>query len=409
MSVIFPVFLTGAMAVQVRESLGLTESDFGFAIGAFFAGSAGGSMMLGRLAERLGPRRAIRAGLTVTVAADLAIAVVATGSTSLILILFAAGLGNALTQPAINLLLVRVVDRSKLGLAMALKQSGMPGAAMFGGLAVPAVALTVGWRAAYVMAAALALIAVALSGVGDRSPTGDRGTATDSDPGSEGPPGTTLGRRAGDQPGDGSVPRADLGVAVLALMAAVGVLGGGAANVLVGYLVSGAVEAGMAPGSAGLLLTLGSGLGIASRLFHGWLADHRPIDVLARVVLLFVLGAIGTTALALHTPSAYLLATPLAFAAGWAWPGLFNLMVVNANRSAPAAATGFTQTGVYLGSLSSPVAAGVVIERSGYAVTWLLTGGALAGAAILALMVRVAMSGTSTIAGSEVESATPTG
>ena len=174
-------------------------------------------------------------------------------------------------------------------------------------------------------------------------------------------------------------------------MAAVGVLGGGAANILVGYLVSGAVRAGVSPGPAGLLLTFGSALGIASRLANGWAADRASFDVLLRVIVLFAIGTGGALGLALNTPVAYLLATPVVFAAGWAWPGLFNLVVVNANRSAPAAATGVTQTGVYVGSLVGPVVAGLIIERSGYGATWLLTAASLAGAALLAAAVRFGM------------------
>ncbi len=50
-------------------------------------------------------------------------------------------------------------------------------------------------------------------------------------------------------------------------------------------------------------------------------------------------GLAGAALLAVHQPIAYLVATPIVFAGGWAWPGLFNLVVVQANRSAPAAAT----------------------------------------------------------------------
>ena len=371
MSVIFPAFLTGALAVQVKDGLSLSETDFGFAIGAFFIGSTLGSALLGRLAERLGPRSAIRLGLSTTIAANLVIAFAVNSGLTLQLTLTVAGLANALTQPAINLLLVRTVDRSRLGFVMALKQSGMPSAALLGGLAVPAIALTVGWRPAYGFAACMALGALALTG-GKQTAALREDTST-----------ATVGTTQRAKP--------DLGLAMLMLMAAVGVLGGGAANILVGYLVSGAVDAGVGPAAAGLLLTFGAALGVGSRLVHGWLVDRRPFDALTRVVVMFVLGSAGAFALAVHTPVAYLAATPVAFAAGWAWPGLFNLVVVNANRSAPAAATGVTQTGVYLGSLIGPVVAGFLIERSGYPVVWMLTGCALGGAGLAAAAVNAGM------------------
>ncbi len=379
LSVIMPAFLTGALAVQIRDDLALRESDVGIAIGAFFIGSACGSAILGRLAEHLGPKTAIRLGLLLTVTANLTIAAAANGPRSLQAILVVAGLANALVQPAINLMLVRVVHPGRLGFVMALKQSGMPGAALLGGLAVPAVALTIGWRAAYVIAAGLAILAGAISGVVGSPP----GTESDS---AVGEPQPVSEERVRAKP--------DLGFGMLGLMAAVGVLGGGAANILVGYLVSGAVDAGVSPGSAGLLLTLGASLGVTSRLVHGWLVDRMSIDPLTRVVTMFLVGSAGAAGLAFHTGWSYLLASPFVFAAGWAWPGLFNLVVVNNNRSAPAAATGVTQTGVYLGSLVGPIFAGVLIEGSGYRAAWLLTAAGLLGAGLLAAMVRARLGET---------------
>ena len=376
-AVILPAFLTGAVAVQIREDLGLTESAIGIAIGAFFVGSAAGSTSLGRAAERLGPATALRLGLAVTVLADLAIAVLVEGIRSLAVALIVAGLANALVQPAINLLVVRSVAASRLGLVMALKQSGMPAAALFGGLAVPAIALTIGWRAAYLGGAGLAVASTLLLGRVTTDPVVTIG------PG----PGPTV-RSAGP-----SSPRPDQDRAVLAVMAGVGVLGGGAANIVVGYLVSGAVDAGIPPGPAGLVLTGGSALGIGSRLLHGWLADRGGIDPLSRVVVLLGAGLVGAVVLASHQPLAYVLATPVVFAGGWAWPGLFNLVVVRANRSAPAAATGVTQTGVYVGSVIGPIIAGSLVEASGYRAAWLLTAVSLGGASLATLAVRAQLAG----------------
>jgi MFS family permease len=374
-AVILPAFLTGAVAVQLRDDLDLTESAIGLAIGAFFIGSSVGSAGLGRLAERLGPRSALGLGLAVTTAADLGVAGLARGAWSLAAILVVAGLANAIGQPAINLLVVRTVPRGRLGLVMALKQSGMPAAALLGGLAVPTIALTVGWRAAYLVGAAIAagsgLLAVRIPAVDhpDRPPTR--------------PSGPGVGLPSGSRTG-----RPDQGWPVLLVMAGVGVLGGGAANIVVGYLVSGAVAAGIAPGPAGLVLTGGSALGIASRLVHGWLADRGAIDALTRVIGLLTTGLLGALILSTHRPVAYLVAAPIVFAGGWAWPGLFNLVVVEANRSAPAAATGVTQTGVYVGSVLGPIVAGALIEASGYRAAWILTGACLGAAALATVAVR---------------------
>jgi hypothetical protein len=131
-------------------------------------------------------------------------------------------------------------------------------------------------------------------------------------------------------------------------------LGASAAGALSQFLVSGGVAAGLAEGTAGLLLGLGSAVGIVSRLVVGARADRRPGDQLATVVTMMVLGSIAYAALGLGVPVAYVVATPVAFGLGWAWPGLFNLSVVREYPEAPGAATGITQTGTYLGAGLGP-------------------------------------------------------
>ncbi|MEL6982619.1 MAG: MFS transporter, partial [Actinomycetota bacterium] len=162
-------------------------------------------------------------------------------------------------------------------------------------------------------------------------------------------------------------------------------------SIAVANLVSGAVAAGVEPGPAGLILMAGSALGIGSRLLHGWLADQGRLEPLTRMVVMLLAGMVGALALSSQQSIAYALATPVVFAGGWAWPGLFNLVVVRANRSAPAAATGVTQTGVYVGAVAGPIIAGALIERSGYRPAWFLTAAALGLAALATLVVRALM------------------
>ncbi|HSP02283.1 MAG TPA: hypothetical protein VLR27_02210, partial [Acidimicrobiales bacterium] len=55
--------------------------------------------------------------------------------------------------------------------------------------------------------------------------------------------------------------------------------------------------------------------------------------------------------------------------------------VVRLNPTAPAAATGITQTGVYVGALTGPILFGGVFDSAGYGLGWLLAGVASALAA----------------------------
>ena len=63
---------------------------------------------------------------------------------------------------------------------------------------------------------------------------------------------------------------------------------------------------------------------------------------------------------------------PLAFGAGWAWPGLFNLAVVLANPASPGAATGITQTGTYMGAVLGPLLFGFLAEHLSFGWSWVV-------------------------------------
>ncbi|MGA9278431.1 MFS transporter, partial [Ilumatobacter sp.] len=155
----FPAFATGALGVQLRDDLGLSATQIGVAMGASFTVAALLSAPMGRVAQRLGPQWGFRCGLAVSAVAMVSIAVAGRSFWQFCVLLGIAGAGNALNQPAANLMLATHVGPTRMGFALAVKQSGMPAAALLGGGAVPAIALTVGWQWAYAIGAALAILA----------------------------------------------------------------------------------------------------------------------------------------------------------------------------------------------------------------------------------------------------------
>ena len=371
----FPVFLTGALGVQLRDDVGLSATDIGLAMGASFAVAALLSAPMGRVAELLGPRLGFRTGLAGTAVAMVLVAVLARSEWQFCLFLGLAGAANALNQPSANLLLATHVGPSRLGFALATKQSGMPAAALVGGAAVPAVALTLGWQWAYAFGAVFA-VAAAVALPGD-TPDPDRPTPTVSSLRAE--------RHAADRP---KAARPDLGTRLLLLYAVVGLLGSTSAGAMVGFITSGAEESGLSPGVAGLVLSLGSFVGICSRVFQGWQIDHLGILPIQRVVWLFGLGGLGVLLLAVDVPITYVLAPLPAFAFGWSWPGLFNLSVIRNNPSAPAAATGVSQIGVFAGAALGPAVGGVVIDGAGYRALWIFGAATLFTGCALATSLR---------------------
>jgi MFS family permease len=364
----FAVFLTGALGVQLRSEVGLSATDIGLAMGASFTMAALLSAPMGRVAQRLGPRLALRIGLSTSAVAMVAVATAARNLWQFCAFLGLAGAANALNQPSANLMLTTHVRNEHLGLALATKQSGMPAAALLGGLAVPAIALTLGWQWAYALGAILAIGTVGFLPADTTARRVLRNRVT----------GSRSSRSA----------RPDLGVGLLVLYAIVGLLGATNAGAMVGFLTSGAEASGLSPGRAGLVLSLGALVGIISRLVQGRQADRSGVLPIQRLVWLFGLGGLGVLVLAVDAPITYVIAPIPAFAFGWAWPGLFNLSVVRNNPSAPATATGISQVGVFAGAALGPALGGLIIDHGSYRALWLFGASTLLVGSMLATYLR---------------------
>ncbi|MBI2169651.1 MAG: MFS transporter [Actinobacteria bacterium] len=338
---VLPPFLTGALSVQLRADLEFGAAALGVAVATSFAVAAVASALAGRTVERLGPAAGMRAAALLSAVALSAMAA-APSFSFLTGALAVAGVGNAAAQAGSNLLLARGVPVERRATAFGIKQSAIPAAMLVGGLAVPAVALTVGWRWAFGGAGALALASTALVPAANRA-------------------------RPTQQHSPGRAPLSPM----LVLLAAAGGLGAVSANTLGAFLVVSSVEAGVSEGAAGLLYALGSAVGLAARVFTGLAADRSArSDTLPVVGVMLLGGSAGFALLATGSTAALVPGVVLAFGLGWGWPGLFNWAVVHRHPHAPAAATGITQTGVYLGALTGPLVFGLIAERASFGAAW---------------------------------------
>ena len=339
---VLPVFLTGGLAVQISAEFGFDPAGLGLAVALYFGVSALASLPCGWLVERFGAGSTSRFAVLGAGAAMLAIDTLTSSFTQLLLILLAGAWCNVLGQLASNLTLASSVPASRLGLSFGIKQAAIPIATLLAGAAVPTVALTVGWRWAFLIGAGLAVLALFI-------------TPRDA-------PGRTPSTAA---PGE----RATAALAVLGVAAG---LAAAAANALGIFLVASAVQRGIEPGVAGLTLTFGSVVGLVLRLLHGWLADRRSGGHIAVVAGSLVFGAGGLALLAVPGTWALVLGTTLGFGLGWAWPGLLQFAVVRLNPSAPAAASSIVQMGVYAGGCIGPVAFGYLAAHLSFPTAWLV-------------------------------------
>jgi MFS family permease len=359
---VLPAFLTGGLAVQIRSEMDFGSAALGLAVAVFFVTASLASVVMGRVVERIGSHRAMRVSATGSAVALLGVALFAGSWTGLAACLVLGGLANAVAHPATHLSLAREVPANRQGFSFGIKQAAIPAATLLAGLAVPIIAVTLGWRWAFAGGAALALgISLFV-------------------------PAETLGGvRKVKEVRAGDVPTAPL------VLLALGIgLGSAAATPLGAFVVESSVASGLRVGTAGLLLALGSAVGILVRVVFGHLADGMGGGRLRLVCAMLGVGVVGFLLLASGSAGLIVPGTLLAFGAGWGWPGLFNFAVVKTNPNAPAAATGITQTGASGGAALGPLVFGLVVEAASYDAAWLLCG-AIALVALLAILAGRAM------------------
>ena len=335
---VLPGFLVGALALQIRSDLDVRVEAVAAGVTVFFVAGALGAGWGGRLADHIGALRAIRRCVLVT-AASLAAMALAPSLVVLFALLAVAGVANSVTQPAINLFVAEQIPGDRQGLGFGIKQSGIPAAILVSGLALPLLALPLGWRPTLALCA-LVPLAVALA-LPRRGPE-------------------HVSRRTASR-------RPSRALLLTALGAALGTAGPSA---LGAYLVASAVDVGIDEGLAGLLAAGASGLSLATRVALGARADRRRDYGLAVVVVLLAAGSLGFALMASDAAGVFVLGALVAFTLGWGWPGLFNLAVVDANRDTPGSATGVSQTGIYVGAAGGPAAFGALAAGAGYGSAW---------------------------------------
>lgn len=354
-----PVFLAGALAVQVRQALGFGTAGLGVAVAAFYLAASAGSFPAGLIAERWDAAHMMRAAAVCTGITLILTALVIRSWLGLVAVLAAAGLAAGMVQPAANAFLFRAVTPRRQGAAFGMKQSAIPLATMLSGLAAPGIALTVGWRSAFGCAAVLCG-ASALAFRRQRAQ-----------------PRSDVPAPAGGGPRAGMLP-----LAVLTTGFALGVA---AATAFTAFVVTSGVSAGLAKGVAGLVAALSGAAAIAVRLLVGVRADRRGHGDFRTVAIMLAAGAGGYVILALsaftHVSFLFIPAAALASGMGWGWNGLFNYGLVRSYPLAPGFATGVSQTGSRLGAVIAPILFGV-LARASYPAAWLCCAGMALSAGI---------------------------
>jgi MFS family permease len=348
-----PFFMVGGLAVQVKEDLGLTEAALGAALTIGFVTGSLTAPLGGRLADRIGPKRSVYLGSTLSVVALAGLGLVVDGWPSMVAFLCAGNIGLGLIDPALAILVSRSIPHELQGLAFGIKEASIPASTLVAGLAVPAIALTVGWRWAFSLGLLPLLVVVLFL---PRLAVGQKPVETAA-PGT--PPAEPPHRNA---------------VLLAAFAAALGTTAAAGAGI---FITDSAVAMGIGPGKAGLLLAVGSIAGVVTRVGSGARAD-RTGGPQFRLISLMLAGGATTMAMgSAGNPLLLVVATIGTFSGGWGWTGIFFLSLVKTNPQRPGTVAGIGTGGLGVGNAAGPVLFGLVAESMSHEAAWL-------GAAVVA-------------------------
>jgi MFS family permease len=343
-----PMMLTGALGVQLRAELGFGTAALGLVVSVYSVAAAATASVVGGLVDRFGWRRTLLVAAYVVTASLMGTALLADAWWILVVCIGLGGAGHAIGIPSGNLAIVDEVPIHRRGLLFGLRQAGVPAAMAMAGLSVPLIALTIGWRWAYLLAV-VGPVAAALF--------------------------VTRARPRVAVVSKPPQPRFMNPGLAFGLFMLVSFIGAMLANSSAAFLVSSLVEDGVSEASAGFVLMLGSGVGLMARVGSGFLADHRGGSAgLPLIAAMLSIGAVGFLLLSTGHPVAAILGVILAFGGATGWFGLSHLVAVTHNPTRPGAASGMMLTGGFAGGAIGPALFGVAAEQWSFSVAWLAAG-----------------------------------
>lgn len=368
-----PLFLLGALAVQMQHDLGYGPSVHGALVSSFNLTVAVAALPLGGIADRIGWMRSIRGAGVVLAAAMVGIALLAKGHVAIAALLVLCAAANSLVLPSGNIAIVHGVPTERRGFAFGIRQAAIPLAVLMGGVAVPLIAVPVGWRPVYLLGALIpATVAVAVATVLRAPRTASRPAAPTLP---EVPASTGPGRRR----------RPPLTVPLLLLLG-LSAMGALMVNSTNAFLTTTAVAGGIEPADAGVLLVLGSAIALVVRVAVGVLVDRHPdLRGFGVIAALLVGGALGFLLIATGNRVGIVAGTAIGFGAGTGWPGVLHYVVTNEHPDHAGGVSSLMLTCANVGGFIGPLLFGLMVERVSFTLAWTFLACA-AGAAVACVL-----------------------
>jgi MFS family permease len=309
----------GAMAVHLERGLNLNTTQLGLLLSASQLAPLAGLLVAGELLDRYDERWVVGIGACV-VAVSLGVGSLAPGYVSLLGVLVMVGAGYSTVQPGGSKSVASWFATSQRGLAMGIRQAGVPLGGVLAAAALPFLAAALGWRATLTAGGLVALAgAVAFMGLYRRPPIPS--------PQVSAPHGTRLTMLR-----EPSMVRIIWsGTSLVSVHSGIGVL-----TVL--YLHE---TTSIGPGPAALVLVAAQGAGVAGRVCLAAWSDHGTAGRYASVQTCLVAVTLGMTALMTPVGRSPIAACLLFVGLGFFGIGWYGPWVAHVAESAPPGKTGF--------------------------------------------------------------------
>jgi predicted MFS family arabinose efflux permease len=362
-----------AIASLIRDDLGLTLTQAGSFLSAYYIGPLVMSLPAGTMADQWGIARTLVLG-QIVIAAGLVAVSAADSYGVLITLMMVAGMGYGMLNPTSTKAVMAWFPPGQRATAVGLKQVGLPFGGALGAALLPALAVAVGWRPAVIVSAALIGVTALAS------------LAVYRDPPDLPPP----------APGAGRAVRAVLGTGDLWLVALATLVFAGMQTVWMAFLVlylTDVIEVSLL--AAGRYLALAHVAGMGGRIAFGLLSDYAfaggrraPLALAGVGSTLCSLAIAGTGP---GTSAAVLVPLVLVFGfVGIGWNGVqHTLMAELAGPRSAGTAVGLGLAVSSLGVAAAPPIFGWCVERVGsYRGPWIGLALTMVGALGLLALVR---------------------